>query len=335
MKRKAYIGLSSPTGYFYDHEQKHFKQPWRWNPVLESPQGLITLFDELWFLSRALCPVSLREEQYVKFMDEDSDFVPLIKALTNTLEAGHLEGLAAENSFLEDVIDLNSDYPTEQFKRYSEVISYAYGTKPHEAAPIDNHTHGINLCGFNVSGNSMRLDLLAFDVAMIGRMGVRNIELVTNSFNNTALKVHSMTLQNTKLSQGITIKRIPVLQTPQGPIIDRIDSIRENNYLCDFREKILTTSDPDNYSELVEKIESEFTRYRNDVLINKQKGSRLITSLAKNALSFLAGQILPGVGELKSIKEDARARNFNWTGFLAEVENRQNIENNPMARPAR
>ena len=83
MKRRAYIGLSSPTAYFYDHNQEFFKkEPWRWNPILESPQGLITLFDELWFLSRALCPVSLRKESYIKFMNEDSDYEHLIKALT-------------------------------------------------------------------------------------------------------------------------------------------------------------------------------------------------------------------------------------------------------------
>ena len=85
MKRRACIGLSSPTAYFYDHKHEHLKkEPWEWNPILESPQGLITLFDELWFLSRVLCPVNLRREPYVKFLDDDSDYRPLIKMLTET-----------------------------------------------------------------------------------------------------------------------------------------------------------------------------------------------------------------------------------------------------------
>jgi hypothetical protein len=92
MARRAYIGLSSPTAYFYDHNQTHFKEPWKWNPILESPQGLITLFDELWFLSRPLCPVSLRQENYVKFLDEDSSYISLIKGLNNVFSAWRLRG---------------------------------------------------------------------------------------------------------------------------------------------------------------------------------------------------------------------------------------------------
>jgi len=54
MKRTAYIGLSSPTAYLYDSDNIYFKDEWDWNPIVESPTGLITLFDELWFLTRFL-----------------------------------------------------------------------------------------------------------------------------------------------------------------------------------------------------------------------------------------------------------------------------------------
>jgi hypothetical protein len=162
MSRKAYIGLSSPLAYFYDHEQKHFHEPWRWNPIIESPQGLVTLFDELYFLSRALCPVSLRKESYVKFLDEDSDFEPLIKGLFDILESSRITGLIANCNLIEDLIEVESDYKEEQFKRYDTVIDSVYGRPPGDGAPIDNHSHGINICGHYISGNSMRMDLLAF-----------------------------------------------------------------------------------------------------------------------------------------------------------------------------
>lgn len=321
MKRRAYIGLSSPTAYFYDDAQKYFKEEWRWNPILESPQGLITLFDELWFLSRPLCPVSFRNEKYVKFIDEDSDFIPLIKDLSEKFKSYNIDVLLTEQPFIADIIDLNNHYSSEQFKRYNQIIEYVYGRKPGEGAPIDNHSHGIDLCGYSFSGNSMRLDLLAFDIAFLGRAGISNIEFITNSFNSVAFKQQVETPNLLQISQGITIKRIPVLQTPAGPIIERIDSIRESNFLVDFREKILKSEKQENFTDIVVSIEQEFRKYRNDVLLDKQRGSRLINSIGNNALSFAIGAIIPGVGEVKSLMSDAAARKFNWTGFLAEIEN--------------
>lgn len=320
MKRRAYIGLSSPTAYFYDHNQEYFKQPWRWNPILESPQGLVTLFDELWFLSRPLCPVSLRKESYVKFLDEDSDFIPLIKKLAGTLYVGRWKDLLIEYPFINDVIDVNNHYSSEQFIRYRKIIEYVYGRKPGNGVPIDNHSQAMNLCGFNINGDSMKLNLIAFDIAFLGSAGIKNIELITNSFNSVAFKSKPKTIEATRISQGITIKRIPVLQTPRGPIIERIESIRENNFLVDFRQKVLTSNNPDNYIDLVQEIEKEFHRYRNDLLLRKQKESRLATSIGNNSISFLIGSFIPGIGEVKSLISDAAARDFNWTGFIAELE---------------
>lgn len=320
MKRIAYIGLSSPTAYFYDHDQKYFKEEWRWNPILESPQGLITLFDEIWFLSRALCPISLRNEKYVKFIDEDSDYIPLIKFLAETQKSYGIEGILNEQPFIENIIDLNNPFSTEQFKRYDKVIESVYGRQSGEAAPIDNHSHSINLCGSKLSGNSMSLDLLAFDIAFLNKCGVRNIELITNSFNSTAFKNKSNIPDLLKISQGITVKRIPVLQAPVGPIIDRIESIRESNFLVDFRNKILKSETSDNFNDIIVGVEREFNKYRNDVLLSKQRGSKLMNSLGNNAISMVIGTVIPGVGEVKSLLNDAAARNFNWTGFLAEIE---------------
>lgn len=321
MKRRAYIGLSSPSAYFYDHDKQYFKkEPWRWNPILESPQGLITLFDELWFLSRALCPVSLRNENYVKFLDEDSDYIPLIKGLTEILNSNSLDGIVQDSPFIDQYIDIQSDYPSEQFKRYRQVIENVYGRQPDSNLPIDNHSHSIDLCGFDVSGNSMRLDLLAYDIVFLSKAGIRNIELVTNSFNNAAFKINPTTIKNIQVAQGVTIKRVPFLQTPSGPIINRIEAIRESNFLVDFRDKIINSDKPENLVDLVANIENEFQNYRNDVLLQLQNNSRVGTSIANNALSLVVGAFIPGVGEVKSLRSDAEARKFSWTGFLADIE---------------
>lgn len=257
----------------------------------------------------------------MKFLDEDSDFIPLIRGVVSLFEKEALFGLGSVYPFLHDVIDFDNNYAQEQFKRYAEVIDEVYGCKPGDGVPIDNHSSTFQLQGHQFSGDSMRVELLGLDVAIFCSLGVKNIEFITNRFNNGVLKSNTGTLKNVQLSQGVIIKRIPVLQTPIGPIIDRIDSIRGNYFLQDFRKKIIETDNQGSLTELVIAIESEFSKYRNNVLLGKQKGSRLLNSLARNSISFVAGEIIPGVGEMKSLISDGSARKANWTGFLAEIEN--------------
>lgn len=70
--RRAYIGLSTPIGYDYKNQATKTKadtysSP---NPILDSPFGLLLLFDELVFLTRSLCPENMRRLPYVSFLDE-------------------------------------------------------------------------------------------------------------------------------------------------------------------------------------------------------------------------------------------------------------------------
>jgi len=171
-----------------------------------------------------------------------------------------------------------------------------------------------------MSGNSMRIDLLAYDLAFLSNAGIRDIELITNSFNSNAFKTKPRTLERIKASQGITVKRIPVLQTTKGPIINQIESIRENKFLIDFRNKILEDDNAENFIDIVIKVEQEFQKYRNNILIDKQKNCRLGASIANNAISFIIGNVVPGAGEIKTLISDANTRKFNWTGFIAELE---------------
>ena len=58
MKRRiAYIGLSYPLLYDYQHQAEMTENdvadsP---NPIIESPLGLMILYDELWFLCESIC----------------------------------------------------------------------------------------------------------------------------------------------------------------------------------------------------------------------------------------------------------------------------------------
>ena len=74
----------------------------------------------------------------------------------------------------------------------------------------------------------------------------------------------------------------------------------------------------ENISEITKKIEKEFIDYRNDVLIEKQKGAKLINSFARNAVSLIIP--IPGITEAADIMDAYETRKLNWTAFMATLE---------------
>jgi|TARA_B100002003_G_C13928155_1_gene451000 hypothetical protein len=126
-----------------------------------------------------------------------------------------------------------------------------------------------------------------------------------------------------RLSEGITIKRIPVLQHPEGPELSNIKKIRENEFLSDFRKIIVEhekSIEIEEVKDIVTKIEKEFTNYRNEILISKQRGTKILTSVGKNAASFVLGKLVPGSTEIISVLEDYEAKAMNWTAFISSIE---------------
>ncbi len=318
--RKALIGLSSPTAYFYDSQQKYFKEEWRWNPILESPQGLITLFDELWFVTRSLCPVSLRKQEYVKFIDEDSTYSSNLFEILREFADNNFEVFLEKYFYLEDFIDFSSMYGS-QFGKYTEVVQSVFGQKPSAKLPIDNHSHSLGIPGFEFSGNSMRTDLFALDNVILDYLSIPNMELITNQFNNHLMKLKPKNaLNEIRISQGITIKRIPVVQLPNGPDLIGLLKLRESNDLIDFRKKILTSNVSEEFEDIVKNVENEFQNFRNNVLLKKISDSKIKNSLSRNALNYIIGKVVPAYGQIKSIGEDSNTREMNWTGFIANLD---------------
>lgn len=318
MKRIAYIGLSSPTAYFYDHDRKYFKEPWAWNPILESPQGLITLFDEIWFFSRALCPVNLRNSNFVKFLDENSFYSSKIERVCRDFDIFSFDRFLEIYPLITQLIDTNSNYSEEQFKRYEKIIDSVYGDNS-LIFPIDNHSHELTFSDFQYRGNSMRVDLIAFDIAIIQEINLIGLELISNSFNVNAFNIHKK-FNKIKISEGVTVSKIPVLQTPVGPVIDKIESLRENKYLVDFRQKINKLEKVDDIKDNIVSIESEYISYTKNVLQQHQNKAQLFNSISSTVIdTFLDLATLSGVSTIKKIADDRNTRKMNWTGFITNI----------------
>ncbi|GHB88630.1 hypothetical protein GCM10010306_099660 [Streptomyces umbrinus] len=71
-KRRAFLGRFAPA--FYDEANPHqvygHDRP---NAVLENAVGLMLCYDELWFLSRDLCPADMQELDFVRFVSDNAE----------------------------------------------------------------------------------------------------------------------------------------------------------------------------------------------------------------------------------------------------------------------
>lgn len=335
--RVCYVGLSSPTAYFYDHKRDFTRdQEWHWNPILESPQGLLTLFDEVWFLTRALCPITMRELDFVKFLDEDSDFEQVIKSCLESYRLDQISGKnldAEENALVE--MTTSSDRRIE-LTSYSNVIEQVFGIGPGKDAPIDNHSAGINIFGNPYVGNSASFNALRVDLFMLKKLRElvkrHSIELLTNRFNENFSFEERFARNSMMISQGVTITRIPVLQLPQGPEITGLDAIRENNFLIDFRKKIRDSAEwekIEDVNQLIRRIEEEYQRYRNETLVGRQGKARILNSISRNGCRLLLSHLVQGSPQVISLIEDRDARLMSWTAFIASLELSDNSRSSP------
>ncbi|MBS1494341.1 MAG: hypothetical protein JST55_12560 [Bacteroidetes bacterium] len=326
--RIAFVGLSSPSGYFYDHKKKLFKNSeWKWNPVLESPIGISTLYDEIWFFHEALCPYSMRKENYVKFLNYESDFCDKIKEI----QPYFTFNTSFESQLTENLLNIN--YNSNNSLR--EVITNITGLDLSKY-PFDNHSHTIKFPnGIEAYGDCWRLSNVGIDLLVKEKLIQLNpshsIELITNSYTTQCFSNVQLRYNNEieiKTSHKILIKRIPEIHRIEGPILNRIDILRENKYVGDFRDKVSNSKydyNTEEVDQIVSKIEIEFENYRNEILLNKHREASVFSSISSTVM-WLAEKLTSKV-PIKKIADFVgtfETRRMNWAAFMAELEQSKN-----------
>jgi len=240
--RIAYVGLSSPVFYDYKVEASRtasddYSSP---NPILESPFGLMLLFDEIWFLCKSLCPENMRHLPYVKFLDQ-TKLLPNLK-----------RGKYSELRDIQEQI-LNS----KGIKPRKKTVSYNFVRRHigiYWDAGADIHTHELTIAGKKFSA-SPRVENLFFDMEIVHHLSVtttHEVELITNSFSENLLETAENSVLRTKLAEVLTIDNVPNYLTPLGPYHPVIEEVRENSYLKDFRKWVVEQKSPANRKEVLE-----------------------------------------------------------------------------------
>lgn len=320
MKRKAYIGLSTPLFYDYKNMAPKTKadmtdSP---NPILESPSGLIILYDELWFLTESLCPNNMRELPYVHFIDEEC----LLSNLTDIVDAQRINN--KKNALTHSDAYINKKNGTAYFfSNYQNIIDSLKINW--ENRVIDNHTHTLNIDNCKLYGNSQDIKNLIIDIEICKKLGYE-YELITNSYVNSIIEYeHNETLAS-KLTDVLVIERIPGIITPKGPYDVVYEEIRENNYLKEFRNWVVEKSKSVTLNEIMDvkkEVENSIKIEAEKALLRKYDEGRISYSIGKTICDSVIDQIIPGLSIFKSMAEGLNSyretRDSRWQAFLISI----------------
>lgn len=308
-KRVAYIGISYPLIYDYEHQaQKCLNDlsdsP---NPIIESPLGLMILYDELLFLCRSVCPNNMRNLPYVKFVDElypDFDFENIMNCVDMTNSS----------------IEINSNFKWWDIVKLMNIENWI----------IDSHTHGLKIGDLVLSARSTEEEFL-FDMYVfqaLQQLYDEDIELIANSkyelssFNGGV---------EAEFVDKIILSDIPNYIGVNGPYHECMEELRENKDLKYFRKWIvekhsniqrteindMCTAVERNIIEVKDDVFRKYLDNNSDFSFYKSTGSTIIKTLGGLCFSPISIADAFG-GVIGKGKEMLKAESVRWQGFVMD-----------------
>jgi len=317
-KRRALIGFSGPVAYDYFNPAEtapgdEYSSP---NPVLDSPFGMMLLFDEIWFVTKSLCPQNMRACSFVKFLDEE--FRP---PDPKGKQWGDIERILKEDPAWAQAEEKFSSGGVRWLDSISQVGVYW-------EAGVDNHTHGIKIGDFEASGNA-DLHKLITDFLIAEEFSEIGLEVITNSITQQYLDPASGVYPNAALTERLIIRNIPNYLTPDGPYHPAIDEIREDSYLKSFRKWMAECHENVSLAEIEEirsSVENELEEAQRRVFLKHLDSRGHYFSVGKAFAGDVIGLVLPGVSTgaavYEEIKEKREKAKSYWQGFLVRSQMR-------------
>lgn len=310
MKRIGYIGLSTPILYDYANRASRTDSDLRSspNPIVEGAFGAMLLFDELWFLSRSLCPQNMRNLNYVKFLDEMGK-VPDVEAdfINNPTEIFTQEALTSWKM---------------SKKKYEDTKN---STGIYWKAKADNHTHEIKVDTAVLHGNSWLLNNVIYDMLTVERLP-ENVELITNSFSSNLFKAESSSHHQLKLSEVLVLDSVPQFITPSGPYHESIEEVRNSVFLNDFRSWITTDSlaaSRNEISDIKREVDAKLIEAQRNIFLKHLEPKGSYVSVAETLLSTGADALVPGSSAIKNLlgtlNAEKQKKGSRWQGFIVDA----------------
>lgn len=318
MTRRAFVGYSTPIG--YDYKNKASKAPSdpddsdSPNPIIDSPFGLMLLFDEIIFACRSLCPENLRNAPFVRFLDEEG--------LAPNLSDIDYEKLETGAKTLEELSEQALQaQPDKEFINWSTILRQS-GI---HWRGVDNHSRGIMLGGLEKMANQT-FENIVLDEIILERLGDDSLELVSNSHLQQLVDIDSSPLGQVKLAEILTINNIHSYQSPLGPYHPVIDEVRADPYISDFRKWLSQQKNSIDQKELRDiksEVEASIQKAQNELFLKYLDPKGYALNVGKSALLEGLGLLIPGIGLGASVLEEglhySGSRKIRWQGFLVST----------------
>ena len=326
MTKKAYIGISGPLGYDYKNqfEKIHHGESSSPNPIIENAMGVLLFFDEIIFACPQVCPKSMRELEYVKFLSELPDYENKLKSINKRINAINIDIYRD----LSEKLDKNNNYGEAVRSILGSSVSFsALNTEPRFL--IDHHTHDFYLGGGEwTRASSFDIKGVLFDLEVIKEFDLINYNPIINS--NTSIIAESFETkyrETHKLSNELIIRKIPNYINEYGPYHKSIEELRHHKFITEFREHIddiMMNSTQNELSEIVNAVENSAEEIRKKVFLKHMNGYSDYWGIAKAAGTDVAGFFIPGTGLATEIAETyikrKQKQNMRWAAFLTELE---------------
>jgi hypothetical protein len=301
-KRTAYIGLSGPVCYDYKN-MLNTKYP---NPILEAPLGLMVLYDEVVFLNETICPKSMQDLDFIKFLSDRED----IKDLFEKIDEEKME-------------EYRKKWQDKEFS-FKGLRSIAERVAPF--ATWDNHSRSIE--EIHNTPNSASITNVLYDNLISHDQG---LPLITNSAIEECLISPMNSVLKENLVNIIVSEQIPNYLTEIDPFVETIYDIRGRPYIREFRSKIddlIYNRDTESLNDLktnVEKELNEITLEFTARALDKMRIYNGIGSVAKAVVPEVLKNV-PGLGLgiaaydiTKDFLEILDDRKHTWAGFLVDL----------------
>lgn len=319
-KRIAYLGLSTPLTYDYAHHGSAGSgKP---NPILEAPLGLFLLYDELWFLHPDLCPINMRELDYVKFISDQEDINDYFEQINNISE----EQLVSKNIDRSQIP--NEQSPGSSLRRPAKAEAPGWQKLANHIAPFGKHyNHGVDLIGPYLPTTSYSNFLADY---FISHSLDADVDYISNSIINKKVSFKKISNVETGDSlyptERIIADRVQNYQTPIGPYFEQIDDFRNIETIKHFRSKMKNKEDISD----IDGVNKSFDQIRNKMTIANTSKYNIYESLISFIVDCvpLASEFIgPAISGLDLTQSLRRRKNYGWVNFLAQVEEKSDESN--------
>jgi hypothetical protein len=273
------------------------------------------MFDEIWFLSRALCPRNMQGLPWVRLLDEQKLLPPL-----DSLEPLNIQGLLdGSPEFERRYIEFGRQIGSDINRIMRTLVSQGdFG--------LDYHGAGVKLGDVERRTDSLRPENVVFDLEVLRRLNDKRVELVTNSFSQRWLESHENPLLRTKLAESLVVNNIPSYFSSDGPYHECVDEVRDRPFLREFRKRIATveglTTERD-VDEAKRQLEEEIRRAQDLVFMKHlSKWARLentgkaIACAGADLLVPFSGTVAGALDNLVDLFKQPEQR---WMGFVVST----------------